>query len=211
MHQNESVLVLLACGCNLWMQISVQSLHSKWRYFESTHLHVQCECTLISNNYYTWSEIYTLYMENRCFGISISIRMEYSILCCVVMKILTCLTCWWTEQNSSSCQRMKCCSYCFSTFFISFYFIEDSCYKTEFVVFSFLSLILIFLFFFLQNKPITVLQIIQINTSFTGIPSNIHLYRKKKKKNIKKKNKSPSEITVVRAKQRGVLGCGWTI
>lgn len=116
------------------------------------------------------------------------------------------------ELNESSlCQRMKCRAYCLSTTFF-FYFIEDSCYKTEFGVFSFLSLLFIFIFlfffcFFLQNKPITVLQIIQINTSFTGIPS-IYIYTEK---NIKKKNKSPSEITVVRAKKRGVFGCGWTI
>ena len=50
--------------------------------------------------------------------------------------------------EASSCQRMKCCIYCMSPlFFVLFYFIEDSCYKTEFVVFSFLSLLFIFLFF----------------------------------------------------------------
>lgn len=53
------------------------------------------------------------------------------------------------------------------------FFIEDSCYKTQFVVFSFFH----FLAFYKINE-LTVLQVIQTNTSFTGIPSNIHLYRK---------------------------------
>lgn len=98
---------------------------------------------------------------------------------CVMLESV-CLDHW--------CTRWKTCTF-WNQLFMHFYWrrlLQNWVCCVFFHYFSFSC--------FVQNKPITVLQIFQMNTSLTGKPSNIHLYRK-----------SPSEITVDRAEKR----CDW--